>query len=73
MINIAGGWMTMNNIEQLKLRIDTKTKRSVLWRWFLQAQFLLIMKDASASILLCSITILKIAYKNKPEALQKRY
>ena len=26
--------MTMNNIEQLKLRIDTKTKRSVLWRWF---------------------------------------
>ncbi|MEX1484210.1 MULTISPECIES: PTS system mannose/fructose/sorbose family transporter subunit IID [Enterococcus] len=62
----------MNNIEQLKLRIDTKTKRSVLWRWFFTSSVSSNYEKMQA-LAYCYVVLpfLKIAYKNKPEALQK--
>ena len=64
--------MTMNNIEQLKLRIDTKTKRSVLWRWFFTSSVSSNYEKMQAlAYCYAVLPFLKIAYKNKPEALQK--
>ncbi len=62
----------MNNIEQLKLHIDTKTKRSVLWRWLFRADFFFNYEKMQAlAYCYAVLPFLKIAYKNKPEALQK--
>ncbi len=64
--------MTMNNIEQTKLSVDTKTKRSVLWRWFFTNSVSSNYEKMQAlAYCYAVLPFLKTAYKNKPEALQK--
>ncbi len=64
--------MRMNRLETTKLGVNSKIKKSVLWRWFFTSSVSSNYEKMQAlAYCYAVLPFLKVTYKNKPEALQK--